>query len=210
MRVAELWRYPVKGLRGERLDQADVAADGIPGDRGLSVVDDRGIVTGRRKQRMVGLPAAINEAGKTLIDGHEWDSSEAAARIRDVSGDGARIEQASTGHEFDDAPILLLSDGSVNQLGYDHRRFRPNIYFEGADGPIEQEWIGRNVRVGDLVLAAYKPDIRCVITTIDPDTIEVDLDVLKRTNDELDGQMGVYCTIVEPAVVRLGDPVEVV
>jgi uncharacterized protein YcbX len=207
--VAELWRYPVKGLRGERLDEVEVGVEGIPGDRGLFVVDERGIVTGRRKQRMVGLAATIDRAGKTLIDGHEWDSPQAAARIRDVSGEGARLAQPSSGHEFDEAPILLLSDGSVNQLGYDHRRFRPNIYFEGADGPIEQEWIGRHVRVGDLVLAAYAPDIRCVITTIDPDTIEVDLDVLKRTNDELNGQMGVYCTIVEPAVVRVGDSVSV-
>ena len=48
MRVSELWRYPVKGLRGESLERVEVAADGIPGDRGLRVVDERGIVTGRR------------------------------------------------------------------------------------------------------------------------------------------------------------------
>ena len=210
MKVAELWRYPVKGLRGERLDVLDVAADGVPGDRGLAVVDERGIVTGRRKQRMIGVPTAIDGNGEALIDGHPWSSAEAMAVIRDVCGAGARLTQPSSGHEHDEAPILLLGDGSVNQLGYDHRRFRPNIYFEGADGPIEQEWIGRHVRIGDLVLAAYKPDIRCVITTIDPDTIEVDLDVLRRTNDELDGVMGVYCTVVEPAVVKLGDIVEVV
>src|SRR5690349_4763153 len=99
----------------------------MPGDRGLCVVDDRGIVTGRRKQRMVGVPATINEAGETLVDGHEWSSPEAAELIRDVSGDGASLQQPPSGHEFDEAPILLLSDGSVDQLGYDHRRFRPNI-----------------------------------------------------------------------------------
>jgi uncharacterized protein YcbX len=210
LRVTELWRYPVKGLRGERLDRAEVAADGIPGDRGLSVVDERGIVTGRRKQRMVGLPATIDGDGVTLIDGDPWDSDQAAATIRDVAGEGAHLSKPTSGHEFDEAPILLVSDGSINQLGYDHRRFRPNIYFEGAEGPIEQEWLGREVRIGDLVLSPYKPDIRCAITTIDPDTIEVDLDVLKRTNDELDGVMGVYCTVVQPATIRVGDVVEVV
>ena len=55
MRVAELWRYPVKGLRGERVETLEVAADGVPGDRGLRVLDERGIVTGRRKQRMIGM-----------------------------------------------------------------------------------------------------------------------------------------------------------
>ena len=207
MRVVELWRYPVKGLRGERLERAEVAADGIPGDRGLAVVDDRGIVTGRRKQRMIGVPATIDD-GETYIDGNPWESAQAAEIIRDVAGEGAELTKPASGHEHDDSPILLLSDGSVNQLGYDHRRFRPNIYFEGADGPIEQEWIGRQVRIGDLVLDVHKPDTRCVITTIDPDTIEVDLDVLKRTNEELDGVMGVYCTVVEPAVISVGDSVE--
>ncbi len=209
MRVAELWRYPVKGLRGEPVDEAEVAVDGIPGDRGLAVVDERGIVTGRRKQRMIGVPATLDGGGEALIDGHAWNSPEAEALIRDVSGPDARLTKPSSGHEHDEAPILLLSDGSVNQLGYDHRRFRPNIYFEGVDGPVEQEWIGRRVRVGDLVLSVDKPDVRCVITTIDPDTIAVDLDVLKRVNDELEGIMGVYCSVVEPGRISVGDPIVV-
>lgn len=207
LRVAELWRYPVKGLRGERLDEVEVAAEGIPGDRGLAVVDERGIVTGRRKQRMIGVPATIDGDGQTLVDGHPWESAESAEAIREVAGDGAQLTKPMGGHEFDEAPILLLSDGSVNQLGYDHRRFRPNIYFEGADGPVEQGWLGGEVRVGDLVLSVYKQDVRCVITTIDPDTIEVDLDVLKRTNEELGGVMGVYCKIVEPGRISIGDSV---
>ena len=41
-----------------------------------------------------------------------------------------------------------------------------------------------------------------MITTIDPDTIEVDLDVLKRTNAELEGNMGAYCSVVEPGADR--------
>jgi uncharacterized protein YcbX len=208
--VAELWRYPVKGLRGERLDQLEVADHGVPGDRGLAVVDERGIVTGRRKQRMIAVPTTINGTGEAVIDGYAWNSPEAAERIREVAGAGAHLTKPMSGHEHDAAQVLLLSDGSVNQLGYDHRRFRPNIYFEGADGPVELDWIGSQVRVGDLVLRVDEPCERCVITTIDPDTIAVDLDVLRRTNDELDGLMGVYCTVVEPAVIRVGDGIELV
>ena len=33
MYVAELWRYPVKSLKGERLDAVEVRADGVAGDR---------------------------------------------------------------------------------------------------------------------------------------------------------------------------------
>ena len=32
MHVAALWRYPVKSLRGERLDSAAVGRDGLEGD----------------------------------------------------------------------------------------------------------------------------------------------------------------------------------
>lgn len=208
MRVAELWRYPVKGLRGERVEALEFAADGVPGDRGLRVLDDRGIVTGRRKQRMIGLEATLGEDGDVLVGGNPWDSPAAAESIREVAGLGARLSRPLGGHEYDAAQVLLLSGGSVAQLGYDRRRFRPNIYLEGATGPIELEWIGQRLRIGDLVLAVDEPCERCVITTIDPDTIEIDLDVLKRTRAELGGDMGVYCTVVEPGVVRIGDAVE--
>lgn len=208
MRVAELWRYPVKGLRGERVDELTVAAGGVPGDRGLRVIDDRGIVTGRRKQRLIAVPAALDVAGEALVDGHPWSAPEAGAAIRAAAGAGAELSPAPGGHEYDAAQILLLSDGSVDQLGYDRRRFRPNIYFEGAAGPVELGWVGGRVRVGEVVLAVDEPCERCVITTIDPDTIEVDLDVLKRTRAELGGDMGVYCTVVEPGIVRVGDAVE--
>jgi hypothetical protein len=210
MRVAELWRYPVKGLRGEQLERLEVAADGVLGDRSLRVVDERGIVTGRRKQRMVGLPATLDGAGEPLVDGHPWSSTEAAALIREVAGSGAELSRSQGGHEFDAAPILLLSDGSLGQLGYDRRRFRPNILFAGAEAAVEQDWIGRRVRVGGLVLRVDKPCERCVITTIDPDTIDVNLDVLKRTRAELGGNMGVYCGVAEPGTVAVGDPVELV
>jgi uncharacterized protein len=209
VKVAELWRYPVKGLRGEPLDRLEVAAAGIPGDRSLQVVDERGTVTGRRKQRMVGLPAMLGADGEPQVAGSPWRSDASAAAVREVSGAGARLVRAERGHEFDSAPILLLSDGSVAQLGYDRRRFRANILIEGSSGPVEQGWIGERVRVGGVVLEVVEPCERCVITTIDPDTIRVDLDVLERTRDELGGNMGVLCTVAEPGAVAVGDPVTV-
>jgi MOSC domain-containing protein len=37
--ISELWRYPVKSMRGERIDAADVDEAGIVGDRAYAVVD---------------------------------------------------------------------------------------------------------------------------------------------------------------------------
>ena len=42
-RVLEIWRHPVKSLRGEPLDEAEVTPDGLAGDRGWGIrdLDDR-------------------------------------------------------------------------------------------------------------------------------------------------------------------------
>src|SRR6185437_9277042 len=37
--IAELWRYPVKSMRGERVDASDVTDAGFTGDRAYAVVD---------------------------------------------------------------------------------------------------------------------------------------------------------------------------
>jgi uncharacterized protein YcbX len=39
MELAEIWRYPVKSMLGEQLDQANVGPGGIQGDRQWAVVD---------------------------------------------------------------------------------------------------------------------------------------------------------------------------
>ena len=49
-RVREIWRYPVKSMLGERLDEAFVDGRGIPGDRGWAVRDERrGGIRGAKK-----------------------------------------------------------------------------------------------------------------------------------------------------------------
>jgi uncharacterized protein YcbX len=39
MQVGELWRYPVKSMQGERLDELEIGAGGVTGDRAFAVVD---------------------------------------------------------------------------------------------------------------------------------------------------------------------------
>ena len=73
-RVAGLWRYPVKSLRGEQLAEADVEADGLRGDRrwGIRDEDTGRILTGRREPRLLLGAATMTDDGEpeiTLPDG---------------------------------------------------------------------------------------------------------------------------------------------
>jgi len=49
-------------------------------------------------------------------------------------------------------------------------RFRPNVVVEGAPAWAEDGWLGRRIRIGEVVFRAAKPSDRCVMTTQDQET----------------------------------------
>ena len=55
MRVAELWRYPVKSMQGQSLERADLTDAGLDGDRMWAVVEESSgkVLTGRREPRLL-------------------------------------------------------------------------------------------------------------------------------------------------------------
>lgn len=74
--VKEIWRYPVKSMRGEMLDRARVEAGGIPGDRIWVVRGREGAPIADRKNALSGLldcsaryDAASGDVEITLPDG---------------------------------------------------------------------------------------------------------------------------------------------
>jgi uncharacterized protein YcbX len=209
MRIGELWRYPVKALRGEALEHAALDEDGVRGDRLLRVDDEDGkTITARTARSLLALRGGIDENGEPLIDGRPWRDAESLNAVRAASGPAAQLAPTDGGKRYDAAPILVLTDGGLAQLGVDRRRFRPNIMLEGVDGPQERDWVGRRLRAGSALLFVREPCERCVVTTIDPDTLEVDPEILRRTRLELGGMMGVYCDVLVPGEVSVGDEVE--
>jgi uncharacterized protein len=209
VRVAELWRYPVKSLRGERLERAEILRDGIAGDRLTRVLGPRGAkLTARTNKGLLRLQGAVGPDGEPLVDGERWDSDAALAAIRGATREGAWL--APLGRHFDAMPIHVTTDGAVAALDEDRRRFRSNLAIEGVDGLAERDWVGRRLRVGNAKLLVRERCERCLVTTIDPDTLEVRPEVLRRINSGFERSIGVYCEVAVPGEVAVGDPVELV
>jgi uncharacterized protein len=209
MSVAELWRYPVKSLAGERLQRAVIGRDGIAGDRVVHVEDGRGrVVTSRTHPMLLGLHATLGDDGEPLVEGNRWTSREALTAVRLAAAEDDSALAAHHGREgFDVLPLLVATDGAIAALGVDHRRLRPNIVIAGVEGLAERAWPGRRLRIGDAVISVAKLRGRCVMTTYDPDTQEQDLSVLERIVTEFGGRMALDCDVVAGGVVSVGDPV---
>jgi len=159
--------------------------------------------------------------GGRPVEGHfvrgPWNDA-----LSEFVGREIRLVQPAPGQSFDGFPLSMCSFESLGALaqaagvdGVDGRRFRQNVYFSGADAPhAEDGWIGRDVRIGSAIARVKQQDERCVVTTRSPDSGEHDLNTLKiiatyrAGDDEEKGvHFGVYCTIVEPGEIAIGDEV---
>ena len=134
------------------------------------------------------------------------------------------IKSDSEGECFDEYPVSLLSQASIEHLGnmaqngsrLEYRRFRPNLLLDGCDAHEEDTWLGKDVMIGsDLRLRVEKLDPRCAITTLNPDTGERDLDtprLILGYRSEVSGSgacFGIYAAVVTPGAVSVGDEVRV-
>ena len=56
MYLKEIWRYPVKSMAGERIEQSEVGPLGIAGDRQILVLGSNGrVLTARTYPKLLGL-----------------------------------------------------------------------------------------------------------------------------------------------------------
>jgi uncharacterized protein YcbX len=154
-----------------------------------------------------------------LVDG-PWAqalSDYAGRPLRLVAADPRRgaIDRGAAG------AVSLISRASVVRLEQlagdrevDPRRFRMLIEVDGPTAHEEDDWVGRQVRIGEALVAMRGHVGRCLVTTQDPDTGTTDMPVLDMlrsyrsaagTTEPL--AFGIYGEVLEPGTVRVGDAV---
>jgi uncharacterized protein YcbX len=147
-------------------------------------------------------------------EGEEQDVTSEA-----VAGDAPR------GTFFDYAMVHILTTSSLDQLRalypegrFEVRRFRPNIMINtaGEQGFVENEWVGKVLRLGERVrLQVTDPCPRCVMPTLAQGDLPFDPGIFKQGimqnsvfvpfADKPLPSIGVYAKVLAGGTVRRGD-----
>jgi uncharacterized protein YcbX len=205
--VAGLWRYPVKSLAGEPLGVAILTPGGISGDRVVHVRGPEGVRTARRHHRLLGLRGTLGSDSRPRINDHPWDSPEALALIKGAAGNDAWLEADEGLERFDILPLLVATDGAVAAFGRDVRRLRPNLLVGGVEGMAETLWEGAQLQIADTLVRLVSLRSRCTMTTVDPDTLERDPEVLREIGRRFGGRVALDADVVRGGTIRMGDKV---
>jgi MOSC domain-containing protein len=156
-------------------------------------------------------PAATANYEGRRISGRLVEGALAAALSEHLDRPVRLLARDAADRGADDAPVTLMSHASLEALAVpDPRRFRMTITIDGVAAWEEHGWGGRELAAGDAVLRVTDPVSRCVVTTRDPESGRRDEPTLKRLA-ELRGRddvtFGVWCEVVAPGRVRVGDQI---
>lgn len=128
----------------------------------------------------------------------------------------ARIVKASgRGMTDTDYPsVSLLSLASNRDLSarmgvnLSPDRWRGNIWIDGTAPFEEFDWVGREIRIGDAILAIKERIVRCKATSANPETGLIDADTLAALKSGYGHQeFGVYARVIRGGEIRPGDRV---
>jgi uncharacterized protein len=223
-----LWR-DLLTMSAEALDDAGHAA------AALITLPDGNIVSSTDADVDDVLSGLLNEPvtlAATPPPGASLDRAVPEAVLRDgiAAAVPARLIEigagAPPGTFVDFAPLHLLTSATLDRIAelspYRRarpERYRPNVVIgTGADGFTENDWLGRDLRVGaDLVLRVIARTPRCAVPALAHGDLPRDaeaLRVLARHNrvspmpdSDPEPCAGVYAQVLRPGRISTGDPV---
>ena len=152
-RVEQIWVYPVRSLAGTEVAAVDVAAPGLAGDRAWTVMGDDGVIRAKDVPGLADVPAT-------------GDPDTDARAVGALLGRPVRLV-ATPGDGTGVAPVHLVSRGAIERAaagevpeGCSADDPRANLVLS-LDGD-EREWVGRELRVGEVVLQVTRTPKHCL------------------------------------------------
>jgi uncharacterized protein len=195
-------------------DGTEVNSDQPSSDERLSTALGRGVKLNRRELN-------TEEIVETTLP-NPWMPKLEEYWPEDVTGlahSGIVTDEAMPeGTFFDVAVVHLLTTATLARLQelypagrFDLHRFRPNLLIQPTDdrtGFVENDWIGRTVRIGeDVELRITGPCGRCVMTTLPQAGLPKDTGILRAAVQHNGAHVGVYASVSRGGYVRNGDAV---
>jgi uncharacterized protein YcbX len=231
--VEAIFRYPVKSMAGERLEEVTLGWYGLDGDRRLAF---------RRAENRTGMPWLTASTFPDLVrfapqrrengaqgdlpthirtpDGAEWPvfGEELAAEIGRRYG--APVEMMQLRHGiFDEACVSVIASDTVSEIGrlagrsLDIRRFRPNVVVRllRSGSFLEDEWVGGELSFGEgdhaPAINVTMRDERCAMVNIDPDSATIATEVMKVVVRRNRNNAGVYGSVTRIGRLAVGQTI---
>ena len=231
--VEALFRYPVKSMRGELLDVADLGWHGLDGDRRLAFrrANDRSgfpwLTASKLPELILFSPRRLDAAVGGNLPSHVYTpqgdelpilGEELAAEVGRRHGSPVEMMYLDRGI-FDEASISIITSTTVAEAGRlaaqraDVRRFRPNVLITSLRSiPYEEdEWVGGVLSFGERneggAVGITNRDERCSMVNFDPDSARPAPELLKAIVRVRDNKVGVYGTITRRGRLAVGQPV---
>lgn len=228
-----IFRYPVKSMRGERLEAGNLGWHGLDGDRRLAFrrIDDRSgfpwlsasklpeLILYTPHRREDAAPADLPTHVRTP-DGEELPvfGEQLAAEVARLHGSPVQMMHLRDGI-FDDASISVIASDTVREITRlagqtpDVRRFRPNVVLRLLrPAPFqEDEWLGGVLSFGEgddaPQVAVTMRDVRCSMVNLDPDSAHSAPEVLKAAVRANKNNAGIYATVTRIGRLAVGQTV---
>jgi uncharacterized protein YcbX len=156
--VASIAVYPVKSLAGRTVDAVQVDRAGLRGDRAHTVVDaDSG-------ERVT--VKTTPELGQVVATG---DTEADTRTLTEVLGRPVRLTRSVSGPQVDAAAVHLVSSGAIARAaqgdvpaGCSADDPRANLVLQLAADGDERSWVGRGLRVGEVLLQVVRTPKHCL------------------------------------------------
>ncbi|MEK9672418.1 MAG: MOSC domain-containing protein [Rhodospirillaceae bacterium] len=169
------------------------------------------ILTIKRQGRQVARGKATDRVGRSMIEDFF------AAYMKSESRGKPKLVEANPGDRLTDSPeafISIINLASVRDLErvvkqpVNPMRFRANVCIDGIDPWTEFDWISHDITAGGAVLSVECRIDRCAAVNVNPETAELDLNIIKFLQGGFGHiDVGVFAKVTQAGRIAQGDGV---